>query len=278
MVSKNQPSPINRKLVILSLFFLFILYVLLNAKPSSFRPIITSSDSSSPQTCNKIPLSLSESLLHYATGGIDTTPQQSLQEISVTLRVLEKKSPCNFLVFGLGQDSLLWASLNYKGRTVFLEDSKFWMAMVKKQFPSLEMYLVPYDTKLNQADELFDIGKKLSTCQIVIDPRMSKCPLAIKNLPNEVYETEWDLIMVDAPMGYNHSLSPGRMKVIYTAGLLAKNKKNGETDVFVHDVNRAIEDKFSSAFLCEAYRKEQVGRIRHFNIPSHRTGNRPFCS
>ncbi|GFQ00608.1 glucuronoxylan 4-o-methyltransferase 3 [Phtheirospermum japonicum] len=278
MNPKNQPSPINRKLIILSLFLLFILYVLLNSKSSSFRPIKSPSHSSSPSTCNKIPLSISESLVHYATG-TDTTPQQSLLEISVTWRVLEKKSPCNFLVFGLGQDSLLWSSLNYKGRTVFLDDSRAWMTIVKKQVPSLEMYLVSYDTKVSQADELFDIGKKSASgeCQEVSDPRFSKCPLALKGLPNEVYDVEWDLIMVDAPTGYFDG-APGRMSAIYTAGLMARNRENGETDVFVHDVDRVVEDRFSKALLCEGYLREQEGRIRHFNIPSHRARlGRSFC-
>ncbi|KAL6498425.1 hypothetical protein OROHE_026693 [Orobanche hederae] len=276
MNPKNQPFPINRKLLILSLFFLFILYALRESKFSSFHRIGSTHPSLSSPTCNKIPLALSESLVHYATTN-NTTPQQTLQEISVTWRVLENKSPCNFLVFGLGHDSLLWASLNYKGRTVFLEDSKEWLAIVKKQIPSLEMHLVAYDTKVSQADELFDVGMKSDACRVVSDPRFSKCPLALRDLPREVYETEWDLIMVDAPIGFRNSLSPGRMKVIYTAGLLAKNRRDGETDVFVHDINRAVEDRFSRGFLCEAYRREEVERLRHFTIPSHRTGTRPFC-
>ncbi|KAK9929911.1 hypothetical protein M0R45_026980 [Rubus argutus] len=75
----------------------------------------------------------------------------------------------------------------------------------------------------------------------VSDPRFSKCQLALKNLPGDVYDMEWDLIMVDAPTG-------------------------------------VVEDKFSKAFLCEGYFREQEGRIRHFTIPSHRTRlGRPFC-
>jgi glucuronoxylan 4-O-methyltransferase len=108
------------------------------------------------------------------------------------------------------------------------------------------------------------------------------CQLALKGLPAEIYETGWDLIMVDAPTGY-YDEAPGRMTAIYTAGMMARNRKQGgETDVFVHDVNREIEDKFSKAFLCEGYMKKQEGRLRHFIIPSYRDGsesesNRPFC-
>ncbi|CAH1442628.1 unnamed protein product [Lactuca virosa] len=83
--------------------------------------------------------------------------------------------------------------------------------------------------------------------------------------------------MVDAPTGY-HDEAPGRMKAIYTAGLMARNREEGETDVFVHDVNRVVEDEFSKVFLCEGYLSEEEGRLRRFTIPSHRTRyGRPFC-
>ncbi|CAI9777925.1 unnamed protein product [Fraxinus pennsylvanica] len=275
MKSKSQPSMINLKLMFLSFFFLLVLYVILRSN-SSFQPIGRSSYPSFLSICNKIPPSLATSLVHYATSNI--TPQQDLQEVSRTLRVLEKKSPCNFLVFGLGFDSLMWASLNHRGRTVFLEDNKNWTKMVKKQVPSLEIYDVSYNTDIKQADELLYAGKS-EECKDVVDPRSSKCPLAIKNFPRIVYETEWDVIMVDAPVG-SYNKGPGRMNTIYTVGLLAKNKEDGETDVFVHDIERKVEDTFSRAFLCDAYIIEEAGRLRHFNIPSHRTiasSRTPFC-
>ena len=54
--------------------------------------------------------------------------------------------------------------------------------------------------------------------------------------------------------------------------------RRGATDVFVHDVDRTVEDTFSKAFLCDAYLTEQVGRIRRFVIPSHREKpSTPFC-
>ncbi|CAA2968015.1 glucuronoxylan 4-O-methyltransferase 3-like [Olea europaea subsp. europaea] len=276
MKSKNQPSLINLKLMVLSFFFLLVLYVILRSNYSSFQPIRRSSYPSFLSICNKIPPSLATSLVHYATTNV--TPQQDLYELSRTLRVLEKKSPCNFLVFGLGFDSLLWASLNHRGRTVFLEDDKNWMKMVKKQMPSLEIYHVSYETDIKQADELLYKGKS-GECKVVGDPRSSKCPLAIKNFPSIVYEIEWDVIMVDAPVG-SYNRGPGRMNTIYTVGLLAKNKEDGETDVFVHDIERKVEDTFSRAFLCDAYITEEIGRLRHFNIPSHRTiasSHTPFC-
>ncbi|KAG2320093.1 hypothetical protein Bca52824_013306 [Brassica carinata] len=227
--------------------------------------------------CDKLPRSLSQALIHYSTSVI--TPQQTLKEIVVSSRVLEKKSPCNFLVFGLGHDSLMWSSLNYGGRTVFLEEDEAWIKQIKKRFPMLESYHVTYDSKVNQAENLIEVGKG-PECTAIGDPRYSMCQLALKGLPAEIYETSWDLIMVDAPTGY-YDEAPGRMTAIYTAGMMARNRKRaGETDVFVHDVNREVEDKFSKAFLCEGYMKKQEGRLRHFVIPSYRDeteSNRPFC-
>ncbi|KAL0314083.1 UNVERIFIED_CONTAM: Glucuronoxylan 4-O-methyltransferase 1 [Sesamum angustifolium] len=148
-----------------------------------------------------------------------TNPERNLR----ILKVLENKSPCNFLVFGLGHDSLMWTALNHGGRTVFLEEDKSWIQQIQRQIPSLESYHVVYDTKVTQADELLEISTK-EECKAVGDPRFSKCPLALKGLPNEVYDIEWDLIMVDAPTGYFDG-APGRMSAIYTAGLMARNRE-----------------------------------------------------
>ncbi|KAJ4713772.1 Glucuronoxylan 4-O-methyltransferase [Melia azedarach] len=309
MRSKTTQSPLNIKLFLLCAFFLLLLLFITKSSFSSSSSSSSSSSNQNPsinstetldvqtqepkqeaeeaetkkpdcpslpftQTCNKISPSLANALVHYATTNI--TPQQTLKEISVSLRVLEKKSPCNFLVFGLGHDSLMWTSLNHGGRTVFLEEDKSWIDQIKQKLPTLESYHVQYDTKVHQADELIEIGSR-EECKAVSDPRFSKCPLALKDFPADIYDTEWDLIMVDAPTGY-HDAAPGRMTAIYSAGLMARNKENGETDVFVHDVDRTVEDKFSKAFLCEGYLKEQEGRLRHFTVPSHRTRlGRPFC-
>ncbi|KAJ0235516.1 Glucuronoxylan 4-O-methyltransferase 3 [Hirschfeldia incana] len=226
------------------------------------------------QQCTKLPISLSDALVHYATSNV--TPQQTFDEISVSKRVLDKKSPSNFLVFGLGHDSPMWASLNHGGRTLFIEEDKAWIEIVTKKFPSLEAYHVVYDTKVKHSDKMMELGRS-EECRSVTDPRNSKCELSLKDFPADFYETKWDLIMVDAPTGY-HEEAPGRMSAIYTAGLLARNREDGETDVFVHDVNRPVEDEFSATFLCKGYMREQNGRLRHFTIPSHRArGGRPFC-
>ncbi|KAL7002087.1 Glucuronoxylan 4-O-methyltransferase 1 [Sarracenia purpurea var. burkii] len=278
MRQKIQTYPLSFKLLLITVFLaFFVLFLLRSSFPSSEHkssPISLSDDRKS-KNCSKISRSLARTIIHYSTSKI--TPQQTIDEISVTEKVLEKKSPCNFLVFGLGHDSLMWSSLNHGGRTIFLEEDEAWIEEMRKQFHDLESYHVAYDSKVSQAETLMDAGKG-PECTAVGDTRYSMCQLALKGLPAVVYDTEWDLIMVDAPTGY-HQEAPGRMGAIYTAGMMARNRKEGETHVFVHDVNRDVEDKFSRAFLCDGYMKKQEGRLRHFRIPTHRNffHNMPFC-
>ncbi|KAL0535472.1 hypothetical protein IC582_029802 [Cucumis melo] len=285
---RQKTNPIhqflNLKTLLLVLFLSFFLIFLFKSnifdsptqnpspKLQSFSQKLTHC---SPSFCNKIPPSFSHTLIHYSTSSI--TPQQTFKEISVAAAVLLDRSPCNFLVFGLGHDSLMWATLNHGGRTLFLEEDKSWIQQISRRFPMLESRHVIYDSKVHQADGLMDVGKG-PECTAVGDPKYSVCPLAIKGLPEEVYGVKWDLIMVDAPTGF-HDEAPGRMTAIYTAGMMARNREEGgSTDVFVHDVNREVEDKFSMEFLCEGYMVKQEGRLRHFTIPSHRDDlDKPFC-
>ena len=92
--------------------------------------------------------------------------------------------------------------------------------------------------------------------------------MALENLPDEVYETEWDLIMIDAPRGY-FAEAPGRMGAIFSAAVMARNRKgSGVTHVFLHDVDRRVEKAFAEEFLCRKYLVKAVGRLWHFEIPS----------
>ncbi|CAH2066781.1 unnamed protein product [Thlaspi arvense] len=285
-MTTNLPFPISMKLILSSFASLVAITLFFitttNFSPSSFQPAPentlqisnsstgTESRSAESTSCGKIPPSLADALVHYAASNV--TPQQTHSEISVTKKVLEKKSPCNFLVFGLGLDSLMWASLNHGGRTIFLEEDESWIRQIAEKFPSLESYHVRYETKVRDATALMLTARDREECRRVsTDLRVSECELALKSLPDVVYETEWDLIMVDAPTGF-HEDAPGRMTAIYTAGMIARiRKEEGETTaIFVHDVDRTVEDEFSMTFLCRDYMTVQQGRLRHFTVPSHR--------
>ncbi|KAK9276940.1 hypothetical protein L1049_006478 [Liquidambar formosana] len=221
-------------------------------------------------------------ILHYATSRI--VPQQSLGEISVSFDVLQSVSPCNFLVFGLGHDSLMWSSFNPRGTTLFLEEDPKWVQTVLKDAPTLRAHTVHYRTKLSEADDLLSAYRSEPEClpSKAFLRGNTRCKLALTDLPGEVYDTEWDLIMIDAPRGYFPE-APGRMGAIYSAAVMARaRKRRGVTHVFLHDVDRKVEKVFAEEFLCRKYLVKAVGRLWHFEIPpaanvSTTSGGAGFC-
>ncbi|XP_059637312.1 arabinogalactan O-methyltransferase 1-like [Cornus florida] len=206
-------------------------------------------------------------VLHYATS--HRVPQQSLAEIRVSFNVLKSLSPCNFLVFGLGHDSLMWTAFNPRGTTLFLEEDPRWVQNVLKESPDLRVHTVRYRTKLKEADALISLYRTEPECS----PSNAylrgnkRCKLALHDLADEVYDTEWDLIMIDAPRGYFNE-APGRMGAIFSAAVMARNRKgSGVTHVFLHDNDRRVEKSYASEFLCRKYLVKTVGRLWHFEIP-----------
>jgi glucuronoxylan 4-O-methyltransferase len=159
--------------------------------------------------------------------------------------VLDLLSPCNFLVFGLGEDSYIWEQINAGGKTVFLEDDLEWIEKFKDPDVNIKIHPVKYDTKAQEhADIGFDIEK-----------------LKMK-LPDEVTSIEWDMILVDGPLGHNPPRpykGPGRMQSIYTAHYLLKN--NGIC--VVDDMGRLIEEKYASHFF---------GKENLYNIVENKVG------
>ena len=59
-------------------------------------------------------------ILHYTTSKVIL--QQSLAEIKVSFDVLQSLTPCNFWVYGLGHDSIIWSFFNLRGIALFLEE------------------------------------------------------------------------------------------------------------------------------------------------------------
>ncbi|KAH9618254.1 hypothetical protein KSS87_015542 [Heliosperma pusillum] len=218
-------------------------------------------------------------ILHYATSKV--TPQQTLDQINVSHTVLRTLAPCNFLVFGLGYDSLMWAAFNPGGTTLFLEEHEQWVQKVLKIAPSLHAKTVSYRTHLHEADELLSSYKSEPQClpNNAYLKGNKKCRLALDTLPEEVYEREWDVIMIDAPMGYFKE-APGRMSAIYSAAVMARARTGvGSTHVFVHDADRKVEKSFAREFLCSKYLVGGSGRLWHFEIPhgSENDGGNSFC-
>lgn len=208
-----------------------------------------------------------DALLHYATSR--EIPQQSHDEITLSLNVLRALAPCNFLVFGLGHDSLMWTAFNPRGITLFLEEDIKWVHKVLSRAPLLRVHAVRYDTRLSDADYLLASYKSIKEClppQVTLQGNVG-CRLALSELPEEFYRREWDVIMIDGPKGY-FAAAPGRMSVIFSAAVMARERKRpGLTHVFLHDVNRKVEKMFAEEFLCKKYLVKAVDRLWHFAIP-----------
>uniref|UniRef100_A0ACD5TXB2 Uncharacterized protein n=1 Tax=Avena sativa TaxID=4498 RepID=A0ACD5TXB2_AVESA len=232
---------------------------------------------------------LADAAVYYAT--TRAVPQQSRAELALSLAVLRRRAPLRLLVFGLGHDSPLWHALNPGGATVFLEEDPEWYRVVRARSPHLRAHLVRYRTRLDHADQLLGSYRQLPSCVPGADPNPAvranaACPLALHDLPPEVYENEWDMLMLDAPKGYFPS-APGRMAAIWTAAAMARARRGeGDTDVFLHDVDRRVERMFAEELLCDRFRVGGTGRLWHFRIPpvSRRdnttttaVGGRPFC-
>ncbi|KAH9614072.1 hypothetical protein KSS87_003159 [Heliosperma pusillum] len=215
---------------------------------------------------NIVPIQL-HAILHYATSR--DVPQQTPAEIRVSFDVLYSMYPCNFMVFGLGHDSLMWASFNPSGFTMFLEEDPNWVKKVLTKAPNLRVYPVKYETHLYDAKNLLEHYKVEPTC---LPPKLhlqgnNKCRLILSDLPNEVYNREWDVIMIDGPKGYLPEF-PGRMAAIYTAAVMARTRtRAGKTHVFLHDVDRKVEKVYALRFLCRKNMVKSVGRLWHFVIP-----------
>jgi glucuronoxylan 4-O-methyltransferase len=175
--------------------------------------------------------------------------QLSLSEYTYLAEVIEGCSPCNILIFGLGNDSFLWDRLNREGNTVFLEQNLEWYEKISMKNPNLTSYFIQYWTKLRDWKGL--LGQ---------DPKN-----LLLNLPPELTNTKWDLIFVDAPEGYNDA-KPGRMQSIYTASVLGAK---GGAHVLVHDCNRAAEAAYCDRFLMSNNLVKSIEKIRHYQFKTN---------
>ncbi|KAK9061663.1 hypothetical protein SSX86_018846 [Deinandra increscens subsp. villosa] len=225
----------------------------------------------------KQPAAHISAILHYAT--TRTTAQQTLPEIKLAADLLQTLAPCNLLVFGIGHESLMWASLNPRGTTLFLEDDLSSVHKTLNHAPSLRVHHVTYDTRLSDADYLLSSYKTSPKClppQVYLKGN-TRCKLALGNLPEEVYKREWDAVIIDGPKGY-YGEAPGRMAAIFSAAVMARGReKAGETHVFVHDVNRKVEKEYAEEFLCRNYLVAAENRLWHFKIPPAAKDSPTFC-
>lgn len=143
----------------------------------------------------------------------------------IALQIFRLRRSCNFLIFGCGNDSILWAELNKYGNTVFLESSDNWKNKVLSAHPQLNI-------------EIYDVGE--NTVADSLADNIQYLPQ-----PEIMRKFKYDLIFIDGPTGYNNSC-PGRaLPIIWTKEIVCAH-----TNVFIDDYERPIEYKyFNSYFL-----------------------------
>ena len=144
-------------------------------------------------------------------------------------KILTDLSPCNLLVFGLGEDSYLWKKINNMGKTIFLEDSREWIDTINDG--TLNVEHVVYQTSVENHKEVGFNSEKLEI-----------------SITNNVLDLKYDFIIVDAPLGHQPPRpfkGPGRMSSIYMAYKLLK--KGGI--VVIDDMNRPVENEYANHYF-----------------------------
>jgi hypothetical protein len=179
--------------------------------------------------------------------------QLSTAQLKVMSMIVKERAPCKLLIFGVGNDSVFWSTINKDGVTIFLENNKNWYQSITKSSKDLTVFLINYNTKRSDWKMLLDSPSLLDMA-----------------LPNNVEKEKWDIIMVDGPDGQNDQAT-GRMKSIFLSSRLIKN----EGDIFVHDCNREVEGIYCNNFLKEEHLKIEIegplGCLRHYHMTNRST-------
>ncbi|MGE0666949.1 MAG: hypothetical protein AB7O49_10375 [Sphingomonadales bacterium] len=162
------------------------------------------------------------------------------RELDHILSVLEVKRPCAMLVFGMGNDSILWFEANRGGQTLFVEDDGYWDRVIRERHPSLRSIRVLYGTRA--ADWRDDIGR---------------APALL--LPAPVGNQCWDIVLVDGPAAYKAD-KPGRVQSVHAARRLVA--QNGA--ILVHDCDREAERAICGSVLGHMALAGQVHSLRHY--------------
>lgn len=189
---------------------------------------------------------------------VDINPNQmSFDEYVYLHKFINSKQNCNLLVFGLGKDSDLWLDANPNGKTIFLEDNTDWIKAVNVQMSNknkqIDIRQITYTDVGYEADRLLtDYESGTNNLKL--------------NLPVDVIDTEWDIIIVDAPAGYGLDM-PCRMKSIYESYNLSNSHRN--VDVFVHDAQRKIEKLYTDYFFkdykhIKTFDDKKHGVLQHY--------------
>ncbi|CAH8335625.1 unnamed protein product [Eruca vesicaria subsp. sativa] len=267
-------------LAFISFFTISFLLTLLYTTDTIISTKTTSTVASS-SPISQLPTTTINALLHYASRSNDSYHMSHGEMKSISDVLRRCPPPCNLLVFGLTHETLLWKSLNHNGRTVYIEENRYYAAYFEEIHPEIEVFDVQYTTKAREARELVSAVKDAveNECRPVQNLLFSDCKLGLNDLPNHVYDLDWDVILVDGPRGDGGDV-PGRMASIFTAAVLARSKKAGgshKTHVFVHDYYREIERLCGDEFLCRENLVESNDMLAHYVLERMDKNSTRFC-
>lgn len=163
-------------------------------------------------------------LKHFYTPEI----QLGVRQVEAIAGAIYTRQPnCKLLIFGCGNDSPLWFSINKKGRTVFLETSSKWKNTTLAKAPNLEI-------------QLYDLPNDMTVASCLksdILPDIQPPPI--------LFEETWDVILIDGPPGHNPDIDPGRAMAIKWVSQIRTKK----THVFLDDMNRPLERAYGEKYL-----------------------------
>ncbi len=150
-----------------------------------------------------------------------------LQVEAIAMSIAAKSPQCNMLVFGAGNDSILWAELINRlgsGKIIFLETSAEWIKKIKNEHPQLDI-------------RLYDLYGSTVEASLKSKPEW-------RDPPHAITECVWDIILIDGPGGFNNK-APGRAYPI----MWACKYRTECTCVFVDDYNRELERVYTDKYL-----------------------------
>lgn len=181
-------------------------------------------------------------LEHIVDGLFKANPGQMSREQYIEIaRELLKMRPCKMLVWGAGNDIWLWAAANILGQISVLESNRQWLdTFAGKAGETVHLMSVSFKQKVARSAGLLKHPMK---ADLLVD------------VPSNVSETAWDIILVDGPAG-NSLDSPGRMESLYTSRVLIANvvqrwQKN--VTLYIHDASRDVEKNWANALFGSAY-------------------------
>jgi hypothetical protein len=168
--------------------------------------------------------------------------QLTRREIGEIVRTVREKPSTKFLVFGLGNDSLFWQSVNRGGHTAFIEDDVKWLEMVRLRDGLRHVTTASYNTQLKDWPLFLEGGAAFDL-----------------QLSDEIVQGEWDVILVDGPAAWCETV-PGRMKSIAISTRLITDGGH----IFIHDFDRKPEHDLAYHFIGQQHCRSVVDKLAHF--------------